>query len=426
MSAATPRGIEVYAWCMQTMGLAVAGNRYDLTGLDDSALLAGTRRLIGTSNQVFADLLAHLAEVEARGIHRLRACSSLYTYCIYELRLSEDAAFRRVSAARLVKRFPALFEAIAAGELHLTGLLMVGPHLTESNYLQVLARAKHRTKRELTTLIRQIDPLPNVPTRIEPLGPAEQAPRAVRAPTWEESARALNPVRNLSPGERPRDWMEDEATTASDSPQQPRLAIPSEDSAVEVEHPLAWPIQPPQRYAVQFTATEEYAMLVERAKALLSQTSQGCSVVEIHLRALRALVAQLEKRKYGTIRSRNDPRQRGTDEPSPRQRDDDTSDPCQRGKADANPPRTRHIPASIRREVFTRDGARCTYVDPTGQRCHETLWLELHHRQPFALLGPHTAENLTLHCRAHNALCAEQDFGATCYAPRSPSTRRRR
>ena len=84
----------------------------DLTQLTNDELIAGTRRLVSTSNQLFAMLLAHLAEVEARGLHRERACSSLYTYCIYELRFSEDAAFRRVSAARLVKRFPALYDAI--------------------------------------------------------------------------------------------------------------------------------------------------------------------------------------------------------------------------------------------------------------------------------------------------------------------------
>ena len=117
----------------------------DLTHLTNDELIAGTRRLVGASNQVLAMLLVHLAEVEARGIHRQRACSSLYTYCIYELRFSEDAAYRRVSAARLVKRFPALYEAIASGELHLTGLLMLGPHLTPENHPDVLGRAKHRT-----------------------------------------------------------------------------------------------------------------------------------------------------------------------------------------------------------------------------------------------------------------------------------------
>ena len=79
--------------------------------LSDAELLANTRGLIGRSNQVLAALLAHLGEVEARGLHRQRACSSLYGYCIYELRLSEDEAVRRVSAARLVRRIPELLDA---------------------------------------------------------------------------------------------------------------------------------------------------------------------------------------------------------------------------------------------------------------------------------------------------------------------------
>ena len=40
-------------------------------------MVARTRRLISRSNQTLAELRAHLAEVEARGIHRLRACASL-------------------------------------------------------------------------------------------------------------------------------------------------------------------------------------------------------------------------------------------------------------------------------------------------------------------------------------------------------------
>ena len=98
------------------------GGQSSLAHLSDRQLLASTRSLVGTSNRVFAALLVHLAEVEARGLHRTRACSSLYTYCIYELRFSEDAAARRASAAKLLKRFPLVIDAVANGELHLTGL----------------------------------------------------------------------------------------------------------------------------------------------------------------------------------------------------------------------------------------------------------------------------------------------------------------
>ena len=134
----------------------VPGGDGGLAHLSNSELLANTRSLVGKSNQVFAALLAHLAEVEARGLHRTRACASLYTYCIYELRFSEDAAARRAGAAKLVKRFPLLLGAIANGELHLTGLLMLGPHLTPENIVEVLGRAKFRTKKELGKLVREL------------------------------------------------------------------------------------------------------------------------------------------------------------------------------------------------------------------------------------------------------------------------------
>ena len=65
----------------------------------------------------------------------------------------------------------------------------------------------------------------------------------------------------------------------------------------------------------------------------------------------------------------------------------------------------------MRRAVFDRDGARCSYRDDRGERCRETLGLEAHHRHAHALGGPPTLDNLELRCRAHNTLAAEQDFG---------------
>ena len=78
----------------------------------------------------------------------------------------------------------------------------------------------------------------------------------------------------------------------------------------------------------------------------------------------------------------------------------------------ALPSRSRHIPARIRRAVFKRDGLACTYHDPiSGRRCGSQFALELDHRIPFAKGGPHSAENLTARCRAHNQWAAQQIFG---------------
>jgi hypothetical protein len=358
--------------------------RYSLDYLSNDELLSSTRGLVGGSNQLLAALLAHLAEVEARGIHRERACASLYTYCIYEFRMSEDAAFRRARAARIARQFPVLLEQIAAGEIHLTAILMLGPHLTEANHREVLARAKHRTKKEIAKLVRVLDPLPEVPARVEPLGPASRVPATPRSPTWAEFVASLcPPVRELPPAERPRDWGA-----------APTSCIDAVEPATPISDPEPSSLAP-QRYKVQFTATQEYVDLLEQAKDLLSHAVPDRSIEEVHLRAMRALVAELKKRKYAV-----------TDKPRPQ-----PSQPA--GESDPESPRQRGrgVAAAVRRAVCKRDGGRCTYVDETGQRCRETSCLELHHEQAYARGGPPTVENLSLRCRAHNALAAEQDFG---------------
>src|SRR5678815_2142897 len=99
----------------QIEGVRVGMHDGSLEHLPDEDLLATVRGLTARSNVALADLLAHLGEMELRGLHRLRACASLYTYCVYELRLSEDAAYRRSKAARLVREYPELHDAVAKG-----------------------------------------------------------------------------------------------------------------------------------------------------------------------------------------------------------------------------------------------------------------------------------------------------------------------
>jgi 5-methylcytosine-specific restriction endonuclease McrA len=519
----------------------VPGGSANLAHLSDVELLSNTRILVGKSNQVFAALLAHLAEVDARGLHRTRACASLYTYCIYELRFSEDAAARRAGAAKLVKRFPILLDAIANGELHLTGLLMLGPHLTAENVVGVLGRAKFRTKKELAKLVRELHPLPLVPDSVEPLGIGL---KPLRRPTWEQYVTSLAPpVRELPPGERPRDWANDtteeglslmidaglsqargaqqgpavgeavhrqhvegqhvegqqvegqhvegqqvegqhvegqhvegqhvegqhvegqhvdgphmagwpvhgqlvEGSRVEESPQQTvslTSALPA-PARVDVWQPPPRPLAP-QQYQMQFTTSEEHVQLVERAKALLARSAPGKSLGELHLQAMKLLVAELEKKKFAvTARPRGQAtrgkptsveRERGgvgdvergraskgngeregngeckSDSDREQFRRDETIDGARGHDGELGARRrSRHVPAAVRRSVFERDGGCCTFVDERGVRCRETRGLELHHRQPFGKQGTHSASNVTLYCQAHNALAAERDFGA--------------
>ena len=163
--------------------------------------------------------------------------------------------------------------------------------------------------------------------------------------------------------------------------------------------------QAPQRYKVQFTASQEYVDLLEQARDLLSHEVPARDLEQVQLRAMRALVAELRKRRCAAAKTRPAASAKaaapasGAGDVAAR-----TAQPAQRRSG-------RTIPAAVRREVWERDQRRCAYVDARGQRCRETARLELHHREPHARGGPATVANISLRCHHHNALAAEQDFG---------------
>jgi 5-methylcytosine-specific restriction endonuclease McrA len=324
---------------------------------------------------------------------------------------------------------------------------MIGPHLTPENHVEVLGRAKFRTKKELSKLIRELHPLPRVPDCIEPLGPSlRQSPRT---PTWAEFAASLcPPVRELPADERPRDWANDgfravavgeSSPPGGDSIELGDEMLPEVGEALPVGPVPADlpPVTGSQLYQMQFSTVEEHVQLIERAKALLARERPGATLGELHLEAMKMFVAALEKRKFAVTERPRKPNAKlgklGQREPSaiPRQRV--SHEPSEAPRRRLYPPagqppepprqRGRYIPAAERREVYRRDCGRCSYVDARGERCCATRYLEVHHLQPFARQGAHVAANLALRCRAHNRLAAERDFGPELIAKKRPSLR---
>ncbi len=80
---------------------------------------------------------------------------SMFAYCVEELRLSEDAAYKRILAARAARRFPQLFELLATGRLHLTAVRLLAPHLTPENAGDLIAAAEGLGRSELESMLAQ-------------------------------------------------------------------------------------------------------------------------------------------------------------------------------------------------------------------------------------------------------------------------------
>jgi hypothetical protein len=331
------------------------------SSLSDEQLIAEVKARAASERQATAQLIASLAELDARRLYLGAGCASLFAYCTRVLHLSEHAAYGRIEAARAVRRFPSILERLAEGELTLTAICQLAPYLTPENVASVLQDARHRSKREIELLVAALSPKPTVPSIVRKL-PGRTAPDALP-----ESA---------APSTEPR------ACAGASAFAEPP-AIGSTSPARVVKPPDVAPLTPTQ-YKVQCTISRDTYEKLRRAQDLLRHVIPNGDPAAILDRALTLLVADLEKKKIAASAHPRAKREGAT--------------------------RSRHVPAAVKREVWKRDGGQCAFEGTNG-RCGERGFLEFHHVVPYAMGGETATTNLQLRCRGHNAYEAEQDFG---------------
>ena len=181
--------------------------------LSDDELLHRLSELLRKSRRVESELVAHIGEVDARRLYAREAASSMFAYCTEVLNLSEPEAYLRIAVARASRTHPMLFEMLADGRLHLSGIAKLAPCLTEANRETLLARAAGKSKREIEELVAEISPKPDVPATIRKLPerkdktalpPVELSPNELRP----DGVTFLHTLRRLGPRLLPngRSW----------------------------------------------------------------------------------------------------------------------------------------------------------------------------------------------------------------------------
>ena len=322
----------------------------DLRSLSSSELLARTRELAETSRCIEAELLVHLGEIDERKLYAECAFSSMFAFCVGELRFSEGAAYNRIMVARAGRQFPAVIDAMRSGQVHLGGLRLLAPHLTTENHREVLAQAAGKTKREIDELVARLAPQPAVAPTVRKL--PEHSLRASAEPL----ALALH-----------------SAPVAQPSRQDYRPAVA----------PLT-----EETFKVQFTASRALRDKLRQAQDLLRHRVPDGDLASIFDRALDLLIDHVKKERFASGRKPRQPSREPAQEPS-----------------------SRHIPDAIKRTVYERDAGRCTFTDERGRRCAETGSLEFDHVDGFAKTHLHAVDRIRLLCRAHNQHAAERTYG---------------
>jgi hypothetical protein len=281
---------------------------YTLSHLTDAALLRDLDTRLSEHHGSTASLVAHLAEVDARRLYLPAGYSSMFAFCVGRLHMSEDAAYKRIQAARLSRSFPGILEALAEGRLHLAGVCLLAPHLTPENSGELIAAATHRSKAQIELLLAQRFPQPDLVPSIAPLA-IPSAPQAICP------EHVCEEREQLAPGQ---------------------VHVPLVEQRATVK-PLA-----PQRFGMQVTIDAETEALLRDVQALLGHAIPSGDLATVLRESLKLAKQALEKRRYAQV---SEPR------------------PGRRTKSE------RHIPAHVRREVWKRDEGRCTFVAENGHRC---------------------------------------------------------
>lgn len=92
--------------------------RYSHAHLSDPVLDRELNAAVVQNRGATALLLSYLAEFDARRRYAPAGFPSMFAFCVEKLGFSEDEAGRRIQAARVAKKLPGIFEALAQGRLH--------------------------------------------------------------------------------------------------------------------------------------------------------------------------------------------------------------------------------------------------------------------------------------------------------------------
>lgn len=345
-----------------------------LAHLSDADILRQLTALVAGDRVNTAMLLAHIAEVDARRLYAPAGYPSMHAFCVERLRFSDDAAYRRIRAARAARQFPALFIAVSEGRLTLAAISLIAPHLTHENLNTLIEAATHKRKVEVEEFLAECfssSDLPASPVaKIRVIPPRPSDPPSAPLPLLAAAEPNAMPSPTVAGGEFPG-----------------AISVEGDSGELVLGRVANAEVPAAPRFHFQFVVPKSTHEKLCRAQSLLSHRLPTCDVAQVFDRALDALISQLEVRKLGV--STRDLRREGS----------------------ASDHVSRYIPASVRRAVWERDQGRCTFVSITGGRCRSRRFIEFDHVVPVARGGKATVANLRLRCGTHNQYEAERAFG---------------
>lgn len=333
-------------------------------------LISRMEKLVRTERKITHLILQYILEIENRKLYADMGYDGMYTYLTRGLHYSEASAYRRLQAAKLLKKVPEVSNKIAEGELNLTQL-----------------------------------------TQLQKCLKVQQQETGVAA-TPQDAMNVLEKIKNKNTFETERIL----ALEFNQPVQVHEKIKPQKDNSVRIE----------------LTLTQEQFVQLEQAKSLLSHICPDGYWSEI-ITALAKIYnnkklkgsSSSSTQRVIAARSNNsmevDSTPTSTSKSAPTFKHTPTSNLTSTTASAQTSPlipqpssafyhRSRkYIPVEIKRSLLKMAQYCCEYFDPySNKRCASKYQLELDHIQPWSLGGSNELQNLRVLCRKHNALAADK------------------
>ena len=401
--------------------------------LSDRELLRETRNLVRHERHLQGAVIDHLSEIEARGLYLERGFSSLFDYAVRELGYSDAAAARRIGAMRLCTDQPDAREGLRDGSLTLSAAaelqwafdrqrrrgsisgtaaspaqndpapdsapaVPLPPAEPEPPPLvldavgrqKLVEEAAGKSARQVRRMLADLDPELAPPAdRVRPLGDGRYE---LKATIDAECQQGLEQLRGLLSHVDPRMTMGQlvgrlvqEGLDRHDPSRPPRRARSgSRPADAKTNAPRTPTPEQAQRRSVP--AAKHAVRPADAAK----DAAIPAGAAPTPARAVRPIPTSPPPPPS----TQEETARRAATGAKPTGAATPTAKPCASGRA---------ISAGVRRQVWQRDGGRCSYADPqTGRRCNSTHLIEIDHIVPHALGGGADPGNLRLLCGAHH------------------------
>ena len=398
--------------------------------LSDRELLRATSTLVRHERHLQGAVIDHLAEIDARRLYLQRGCSSLFDYAVRELGYSDAAAGRRIGAVRLCADQPDARERLRDGSLTLSAAAELQWAFDRQRRRGFISGTASSAPAESAT----------------ETAPATEEPPADSAPAAAPSASDSEPPLVLDAAGRQK-LLED---AAGKSARQIRRMLADLDPELAVPADRMRPLGD-GRYEMKAVIDADCHQGLEQLRGLLSHVDPRMTTGQLVGRIVQEALDRHDPSRPPRARGRRPAE--GDATPAPAAKHQAAPEPGhaltvphaaspagttptpertaqttptsarspsrqgatdRRAAADRKPTRGatpaakpcasgRAIPVAVKRQIWRRDGGRCSYVDrQTGRRCNSRHMLDIDHILPYALGGGADPGNLRLLCRVHH------------------------